>query len=196
MKARGVSAAAVALLVLAGCGNPSGPGPAPTLPAAPTPSAAAPTPEPAPSPSAWREAHRLTVEEAAYRFQFREFASNPPPGPLTYCVARTENDDPFVRRVLTDPPPELMLRFSDHRPPVKRNAVCRIHADGSGVTDVETGGRAVIFRVAPPIWQSDTEVLVDGGYYYNGIAASGKTYRVHFIAGEWVVVDARWRWIS
>jgi hypothetical protein len=54
----------------------------------------------------------------------------------------------------------------------------------------------VIFRVAPPIWRSDTDVLVDGGYYYNGIAASGKTYQVRFMAGEWIVVDARWRWIS
>jgi hypothetical protein len=89
-----------------------------------------------------------------------------------------------------------MRRFRDHRPPVKRKAVCQIHADVSGVTDIETGGQAVIFRVAPPVWDSDTEVLVDGGYYFNGIAASGKTYRVRYQDGEWVVVDARWRWIS
>ncbi len=192
VKARGIFLASVCLVVvISGCSNPSGPEPVPPVTTAPA--AVVPTPDP---PSAWREAHRLTVEEAAYRFQFHEYRSEPQREPLTYCLARTENDRPFGPSVWTDPPPELMQRFRDHRPPVKRRAVCQIRADLSGVTDVETGGRAVIFRVVPPLWLSDTEVLVDGGYYYNGLSASGKTYTVRFIAGEWIVVDARWRWIS
>ena len=187
--------AAVLLLAGAGCDSPSAPRPVTETPQPPP----IPVPLPpvaTPSPSAWQESQRLTVEEAVYRFQFVEYRSQPQIGPLTYCVARTATDDIFSAPVWTDPPPELMLRFRDHRPPVKRMAVCRIHTDVSGVTDVETGGRAVIFRVATPVWESDTEVLVDGGYYYNGISASGKTYRVRFQGGEWVVVDARWRWIS
>ncbi len=181
----------LAVVLAAGCDAPSSPAPVPGLPPAPAPAA----PDPSPSPTAWQAAHALTVEEATYRYQFEEYRDEPQRGPLTYCLARTANDDPFAAPVWTDPPPELMLRFRDHRPPVKRLAVCRVDVL-VGITDTETGGRAVIFRVAPPVWESDTEVLVDGGYYENGISASGKTYRVRFQGGEWIVVDARWRWIS
>jgi hypothetical protein len=55
---------------------------------------------------------------------------------------------------------------------------------------------AVVFRLAPPAWESDTEVVVDGGHHVNGLNGSGKTYRVRFQGGAWVVVEARWRWIS
>jgi hypothetical protein len=151
---------------------------------------------PAPPLSAWRAAELLNVEEAAYRYEIVEFRSQPQPLPLTYCLAETAVDDPFIAPVWTDPPAELMARFRDHRPPVKRMAVCRIHPDVSGVTDIETGGLAVIFRVTPPAWESDTEATVDGGYYKNGLSASGKTYRLRYQAGEWVVVDVVPRWIS
>lgn len=186
---RGIAVAVMALA--AGCGNPSGPEPLPESPG--NPETPAPSvPEPAPSPSEWRTAEALSVEEAVYRYQFRDY-HDLPPVPLTYCLARTN-----AKELLpwTDPPEELLRRFRTHRPPVKRMAVCRIDPNLNGVTDVETGGPAVIFRVAPPVWESDVEVVIDGGHHVNGLNGSGKTDRVRFQGGTWVVVEAQWRWIS
>lgn len=176
MRVGGVSrvVAIMALAAGAGCGNPSGPGP-----------------EPEPT---WREAQALLVEEAVYRFQFVDYLSEPQRSPITYCLARNTATELLP---WTDPPDALIRQFAGHQPAVKKLSSC---AMGTGlpltVTDVETGGPAVIFRLAPPRWESDTDVIVDGGHHFSGLGGSGKTYRVRYQGGEWVVVDARWRWIS
>jgi len=193
MQALRVPRIAVVVSVLAaGCGNPSGPGVLPESPPAPQ-APAPPTPEPSPSPSAWRATEALSVEEAVYRYQFGDYRDLPAVV-STYCLARTGASELLP---WTDPPAELIGRFRDHRPPVKTVAACRMErALPLGVTDVETGGPAVIFRVAPPVWASDAEVVIDGGHHVNGLHGSGKTYRVRFQGGTWVVVEARWRWVS
>ena len=64
------------------------------------------------------------------------------------------------------------------------------------MTDLETGGPAVIFRVSLPSWESDTEALANGGYYFNGLSGSGETYRLRFAGGAWTVIEVRPRFIS
>ena len=167
---------AVAVMALAvGCGSPS-------------------APEPVPGSPGWREAQVLSVEEAVYRFQFGDYRSGLQPASLTYCLARNTAAELLP---WTDPPEALLRRFAGHQPPVKKVSLCRMDLQNlNGVMDVETGGPAVVFRLAPPAWESDTEVVVDGGHHVNGLNGSGKTYRVRFQGGAWVVVEARWRWIS
>lgn len=152
--------------------------------------------EPAPAPGlpGWRDAQSLSVEEAVHRFQFVDSKTGLPPSSLTYCLARSPQTELLP---WSDPPEALLHRFAGHQPPVKKLSSCHMDLRNlSGVTDVETGGRAVIFRVSPLLWESDTEVVVDGGYHASGLNGSGKTYRVRLQGGSWVVVDARWRWIS
>ena len=152
--------------------------------------------EPAPAPSlpGWRDAQSLSIEEAVHRFQFVDSNTGLPPSSLTYCLARSTQTELLP---WSDPPEALLLRFTGHQPAVKKLSSCQIDLRNlSGVTDVETGGRAVIFRVSPLLWESDTEVLVDGGHYASGLNGSGKTYRVRWQGGSWAVVEVRGRWIS
>jgi hypothetical protein len=147
-------------------------------------------PDPVPGDSGWRESQVVPIDEVVYRFQFEEHASGAGPS-LTFCVARSSPTD---EQPWTDPPEALLRRFAGHVPEVKRASLCRI--DIRGDTDPATGRPAMIFRVAPARWQSDTEALVDGGYHANGLSASGETYRVRYENGRWRVVEAIWRWIS
>ena len=148
-------------------------------------------PSPVPGGSGWRESQAVAIDEAVYRFQFEEHASGAQPGSVTFCVARTTETDELP---WTDPPEAVLRRFAGHVPAVKKVSLCRL--DLGGDTDPATGRPAIIFRVAPAQWQSDTEVLVDGGYHAHGLSASGETYRVHYENGRWKVVEAIWRWIA
>lgn len=152
------------------------------------------TPDPVPGSPGWRESQALSVEEAVHRFQFGDYRAGLPPGSLTYCLARNAATELLP---WTDPPEALLRRFAGHQPPVKRLSLCRIDLQTLlGVTDVETGGPALIFRLGPLGWVSDTEVVLDGGHHFNGLNGSGKTYRVRFQTDAWIVVEAQWRWIS
>ena len=164
---------AVAVCVLAvGCDSPDGP-------------------SAVPGGAGWRESQVVAIDEAVYRFQFEEHAAGAQPGSVTFCVARTSETDELP---WADPPDALLRRFAGHVPVVKKVSLCQL--DLRGDTDPATGRPAIIFRVAPAQWQSDTEVLVDGGYHQHGLSASGETYRVRYASGRWPVVEAIWRWIS
>ena len=47
-----------------------------------------------------------------------------------------------------------------------------------------------------PVWLSDTEVFVHGGYYQHARSAAGDTYRVRYEGGRWAVVELRTGWIT
>lgn len=163
---------AVGLAVLVvGCGNPSGPE------------------------SPGREEQALAVAEAVHRYQFVRFLSEPQRDSLTYCLGRANAADVADARQWTEPPEALVRRFAGHQPPVKTMSACQIRADIRGVTDLETGGPAVIFRVSLPSWESDTEALANGGYYFNGLSGSGETYRLRFAGGAWTVIEVRPRFV-
>jgi hypothetical protein len=153
-----------------------------------------PDPVPVPGSPAWRESQTFSVEEAVHRFQFGDYRSGLQWASWTYCLAR---DTATELLPWTDPPDALLRRFAGHQPPVKKVSLCRLDLQSlNAVTDVETGGPAVIFRLGPPRWESDTEVIVEGGHHVNGLNGSGKTYRVRLQGGTWVVVQATLRWIS
>lgn len=164
---------AVGVAVLAvGCDSPEGPDPVPGSPE-------------------WRESQALAVAEAVHRTQFAEHAPGAQPGTVTFCLAQTGPEDEMA---WTDPPEALLGRFAGHVPVVKKFSLCVL--DLRGDRDPATGTPAVIFRLGPSKWQTDTEVVLDGGHHQNGLNASGQTYRVRYQNGRWVVVETTWRWIA
>ncbi len=175
-----------ALVVLAfGCGDSAGPG------------LAVLGPDPAPDP---RAAEALAIQEAVHLFQFVHYRREIPTGAITYCLAWTpETEEGFTAdsRRWTDPPETLLRRFESHQPPVKKKSACQMPPDiSSAVTDLETAAPAVIYRAGTPVWLSDTEVFVHGGYYRHARSAAGDTYRVRYEGGRWAVVEVRTGWIT
>ena len=148
-------------------------------------------PDPVPGGAGWRESQVVAVHEAVHRQQFSEHAPGAQPDQVTFCLAQEgeTGDLPW-----TDPPAALLFRFTSHAPAVKRVSQCQV--DVRGDTDPATGRPAIVFRVGPLDWQSDTEAVLDGGYHRGGLDASGQTYRVRYQDGRWVVVEVIWRWIA
>jgi hypothetical protein len=149
------------------------------------------SPDPVPGSPGWREAQAVAVYEAVHRAQFTEHASGAPPAGFTFCLAREDGTGSLP---WADPSDALISRFATHAPVVKKVSSCRI--DLRGDTDVETGRPAIVFRAGPLGWESDTEVVLDGGHHRGGLDASGQTYRVRYQEGRWTVVEVVWRWIA
>jgi hypothetical protein len=139
----------------------------------------------------WRDAQAVLVHEAVHRQQFAEHAPGAQPGQVTFCLAQQDETEGLP---WADPPEALLHRFVSHAPAVKRVSQCRV--DLGGDSDPAAGVPAIVFRVGPITWQSDTEVDLEGGYHRNGLDASGQSYRVRYQDGRWVVVEVVWRWIA
>ena len=103
-----------------------------------------------------------------------------------------------------DPSEEFLRRFADL--PVRIKAASEAQRprwnggdfDRSYVTDKETGMPGTIFRVESVrrSWKNPCTVAVKGGYYCGVLAASGNTYWVAWLGGQWTVVDEFMHWIS
>jgi uncharacterized protein (TIGR02996 family) len=66
----------------------------------------------------------------------------------------------------------------------------------SGVYDRETGERGTRFQIDSLKWISEDHCEVQGGYYFDGLAAAGNTYQVMLQEERWKVVEARMNWIA
>ena len=121
------------------------------------------------------------IREAVFRYQLREFNS------IINFLSVGNNDD--------DPSEELMNRLRAHEPLVKKVSQCTADMN-EGVKDKETGAQGIILRAGSIKWINKTTVEVKGGYYADGLAASGNTYRVVLKDGKWVVEEDRMDWIS
>ena len=181
---------------LAACDTPGGPAPVPATP--PTTIAAVPSGFPNPTvlppsipASAWQREQEVAVDLAVHQFQF---ADTRLPWPPLFFVGRSGPDQQLP---WTDPSRDLLLRFAGHEPPVKPASQCRVDPLGPiGVADRQTGERGVAFLLGPRAWVSETEVLVTGGYYSNGISADWNVYRVQYDGRRWAVVHVQREWIS
>jgi hypothetical protein len=148
-------------------------------------------PDPVPGSAGWRESQVVAIQESVHRQQFTEHAPGAQAGQVTFCLAQQDETEGLP---WTDPPEALLFRFASHAPAVKKVSQCQL--DLRGDTDPATGRPAIIFRVGPPEWLSDTEVVLSGGYHRGGLDASGQTYRVRYQDNRWVVVEVVWRWIA
>lgn len=135
-----------------------------------------------------RERSELDIREAVFRYQFRHNASGQQQKTGVYCLSLTYDE-------LTDPPAELMKRFSAQKPPVREASNC-VSDLIRGVRDKVTGKPGIVFFAAKVDWISANVVDVWGGYYEGGLSASGNTYRVVRRNGRWTVVKDHMNWIS
>src|SRR5579864_8698340 len=137
------------------------------------------------------DATRITQEndirEAVFRYQFHHNSSIRGKSAAVYCLSVGEKN--------ADPPDDLMRRFAAFKPPVRKASDCSTDAY-RGVAEKRTGKRGVVFRVRTIKWVSETEVDVVGGYFEDGLSASGNTYTVIKTQGKWTVSKAKTNWIS
>ncbi len=121
------------------------------------------------------------IREVVFRYQLEHWKST------VVCLAVGKNP--------TDPSDEFMKRFDDHQPRLRKASECS--TDGlKGVTEKSTGKHGVVLRVTAIKWISDKKVEVTGGYYQDGLSASGNTYTVIKQKGLWKVAKDKMNWIS
>jgi hypothetical protein len=130
------------------------------------------------------------IREAVFRYEFTHNCWYKPE--KVYFLALGNDKDPS---------PALLKRFADNKPPVKPVSKCKISSKlvqrpKTAVIDKETGDRGLIFRVESIKWVTPKQVQVEGGYYADGLGASGNTYIVEFRGNRWVVVKDTMNWIS
>jgi hypothetical protein len=133
-----------------------------------------------------REVESDDIREVVFRWQFDHNASRQNRNPEVYFLAVGEKD--------RDPSAVFMKRFTGNKPPLRRASQCR--KSTRGVFDKKTGERGLVFRVERIEWKSDSQVDVDGGYYEDGMSASGNTYTVQKTKGKWKVTNDEMHWIS
>jgi hypothetical protein len=134
-------------------------------------------------------AQELDIREATFRYQFGKNASYQQQGAKNYYLAVESGDKQ------TDPDDAFMKRFTGNNPPVKKVSECDAWPD-KGVVDMKTGEQGIIFKTGAIKWLSDNEVEVSGGYYENGLSASGNTYYLKRVDGKWKVTKGVMHWIA
>jgi hypothetical protein len=128
--------------------------------------------------SADRLSQEDDIREAVFRYQFDHNASGQQRNAQVYCLAVGDKQG--------DPSEQLIKRFGDHTPPVRKMSECST-SPVKGVVEKRTGKRGLVFRVTNIRWISELEVEVAGGYYEAGLSSSGNTYTVTKPHGRWEV---------
>lgn len=126
------------------------------------------------------------IREMVFRYQFRHNSSIQANKAAVYCLSVEKG---------SDPPDAFVKRFAGHIPRVRKISEC-IADSHKGVVERNTGKRGLIFRVKSIKWISQTEAEVLGGYFEDGLSASGNTYTVTKTKGKWRVSKAWMNWLS
>jgi len=116
------------------------------------------------------------LAEAALRFQFASNQSAIGDRAAAYFVAVEEDQDPGT---------DLLARFSGESPPVRPLSGLTMSEAGDRVLDPSTGKPSLIFRIYKRTMLSNTEAIVEGGYYEANLSASWITMRAQCREGYW-----------
>ena len=127
------------------------------------------------------------IREAVFRYQFHHNSSIQGQSAAVYCLSVGEKN--------ADPPDDFMKRFAGFKPPVRKVSECSTDAY-KGVVEKRTGKHGLVFRVRNIKWISEAEVEVGGGYFEDGLSASGDTYTVRRLQRGWRVSKAKINWLS
>jgi len=121
------------------------------------------------------------IREAVFRYQFHNNASG---------LQQLANSY-FISIEAGDPDDKFMERFKDHDPPVKKSSRVK------GEWGVKENGRgSLMFRIDGIKQISADEVEVAGGYFEDGLSASGNIYTVQRIKDKWTVTKDKMQWIA
>jgi hypothetical protein len=130
------------------------------------------------------QADEEDIREAVFRYQFWHNASAKQQRAKVYFLSIGDDKDPRDA---------FMARFDKHKPPVKKLS----QATGNfGVVDKKTGERGLIFSVTTIEPVDEDKVMVEGGYYEDGLSSSGNVYTVERKNHKWVVTKDQMLWIS
>ena len=134
-----------------------------------------------------RDSQMDDIREAVFRYQFDHNASGQQKTAKVYFIG--------VGEKATDPSDDLIKRFAEHKPPVRKASTSH-YVQGKGILDKKTGEQGLAFSVRSIKWISDNEVEVYGGYYEAELSSSGNTYTVKKESGKWRVTKDKMDWIS
>jgi len=137
--------------------------------------------------AAARRPEENDIREVVFRYEFHHNASIQGQSAAVYCLSVGEES--------ADPPDDFMGRFTGFKPPVRKLSECNVDPY-KGVTEKRTGRSGLVFRVKTIKWKSETEVVVTGGYYEDGLSASGNTYIVRKERRRWRVSKGGMDWLS
>jgi hypothetical protein len=130
-----------------------------------------------------------SIRETVFRYQFDHNGAGQQKKAMVYCLSLGDLDKKI------DPSDAFIDRFRHHSPPIRKSSECKIDALG-GVRDARIGMRGLLFYVAEIRWLSSAKVEVSGGYYQDGLSASGNIYTVIHRNGSWTVTHEKLKWIS
>lgn len=118
------------------------------------------------------------LAEAAFRFQFADNRSAIGGSAAAYFIAVEDDQDPDA---------DLLARFSEYSPPVRALSDLTMSEEGDRVTDPSTGKPSLIFRIYKRTLLSNSEAIVEGGYYEANLSASWITMRAQCREGKWSI---------
>ena len=90
-----------------------------------------------------------------------------------------------------DPSDDFMKRFEKF--PIRVEKISQSELDkktGNAVVEKATGEKGIQFRVGKLTWNGSNSVEVEGGYFCNGLCASGETFKVRRKQGVWTVTGS------
>lgn len=129
-----------------------------------------------------KTADENNILEAVFRFQSKHLASKD--STILY----------FLSLYNKDPDNKFMIRFKG-MPRIKKYSQAVVNGI-NGVKDKESGASGLILKITGIKWLNQNKVEVIGGYYEDGLSASGNTYTVKRLKGKWVVTKDDLEWIS
>jgi hypothetical protein len=135
-----------------------------------------------------------SIREAVFRHQFEHNASGQQQTAQIYFIYVMTLDDSTGYWKNGYPGDALLNQFTYNVPPIRLFSECKYAI--SGVFDKESGERGLLFQVGEIKWNADDQVQVEGGYYEAGLSASGNTYYLKYIDGQWTVIRDVMHWIS
>jgi hypothetical protein len=97
----------------------------------------------------------------------------------------------FISTNDEDPTDELMKRFAKFPVRVEKSSQSEIDKKiGNAVVDKATKERGIRFRVGKITWNGSDSIEVEGGYFCDGLCASGETFSVRRKQGFWKVTGS------
>lgn len=132
-----------------------------------------------------RAAQQDNIREAVFRYVFLHNASGLQQDARVFCLSVNGRD----------PTAMFMSRFRNEKPRVIRSSECA-KGGWSGVRGRETGEGGLLFELTEIYWYSDTEVYVDGRYYFAPLSAAGYSWRAVHERSGWIVRSEHMHWIS
>ena len=140
------------------------------------------------------ESAKANIYKAVFKYQFEHNASGQQQNTNIYFLSVNTVSDSVDRWIYGDPSDEILNYFIDNQPPVK--PFSKSKRSISGVFDIDTNERGLLFYVGEIKWLSSNQVEFEGGYFESGISSSCNTYYLLYKNGNWMVINKIMRWIS